>query len=82
MISRELLKAVSPLVIGAATTPRMANIPPNTPNQDFDTAVTTAGAAAVIAKENKMPMLVFGLAGTDSIIRAARGEIDGTRVTV
>ena len=40
------------------------------------------GAAAVIAKENRMPMLVFGLAGTDSIIRAARGEIDGTRVTV
>jgi uridylate kinase len=40
------------------------------------------GAAAVIAKENRMPMLVFGLAGDDSIIRAARGEIDGTRVTV
>lgn len=40
------------------------------------------GAAAVIAKENRMPMRVFGLAGNDSIIRAARGEIDGTRVTV
>ena len=40
------------------------------------------GAAAVIAKENKMPMLVFGLNGEMSIARAAKGEIDGTRVTV
>ena len=48
----------------------------------FSTDTGVDGAAAVIAKENRMPMLVFGLAGTDSIIRAARGEIDGTRVTV
>ncbi len=40
------------------------------------------GAAAVIAKENRMPMLVFGLDGKDSIYNAARGEIDGTKVTV
>ena len=40
------------------------------------------GAAAVIAKENKMPMLVFGLNEKDSIIRAAGGDIDGTVVTV
>ena len=40
------------------------------------------GAAAVIAKENKMPMLVFGLNEKDSIIRAAHGDIDGTVVTV
>jgi uridylate kinase len=40
------------------------------------------GAAAVIAKENSMPMLVFGLGGKDSIVRAAKGIIDGTRVTV
>lgn len=40
------------------------------------------GAAAVLAKENRMPMLVFGLDGKDSIANAARGIIDGTRVTV
>ncbi len=40
------------------------------------------GAAAVIAKENRMPMLVFGLNEENSIARAARGDIDGTRVTV
>ena len=40
------------------------------------------GAAAVIAKENRMPMLVFGLAEKDSIANAARGVISGTRVTV
>ncbi len=40
------------------------------------------GAAAVIAKENRMPMLVFGLAGKDSILNAARGTVEGTRVTV
>ena len=40
------------------------------------------GAAAVIAKENKMPMLVFELDGKDSIARAAKGDIDGTVVTV
>ena len=40
------------------------------------------GAAAVIAKENRMPMLVFGLNGKDAIANAARGIIDGTRVTV
>lgn len=40
------------------------------------------GAAAVMAKENRVPMLVFGLNEENSIVRAARGEIDGTRVTV
>ncbi len=40
------------------------------------------GAAAVLAKENKMPMLVFGLNEENSIARAALGEIDGTKVTV
>ena len=40
------------------------------------------GAAALISKENKMPMLVFGLNEKDSIIRAAGGDIDGTVVTV
>ena len=40
------------------------------------------GAAAVMAKENKMPMLVFGLNEENSIIRAAHGIIDGTVVTV
>ena len=40
------------------------------------------GAAAVLAKENRMPMLVFGLDGADCIYNAARGIIDGTRVVV
>lgn len=39
------------------------------------------GAAAVLAKENHMPMLVFGLNEKDSIVRALHGVIDGTRVT-
>ncbi|MDO4621157.1 MAG: UMP kinase [Lachnospiraceae bacterium] len=39
-------------------------------------------AAAVIARDNRMPMLVFGLEGEDSIVRAAKGIVDGTRVTV
>ena len=40
------------------------------------------GAATILAMENKMPMLVFGLNEEQSIERAARGEIDGTVVTV
>ena len=40
------------------------------------------GAAAVMAKENRVPMLVFKLDGKDSILRAAKGIVDGTRVTV
>lgn len=40
------------------------------------------GAAAVMAKENRMPMLVFGLEEKDSILNAARGIVTGTRVTV
>ena len=39
------------------------------------------GAAAVMAKENRVPMLVFGLGEKNSIARAARGEISGTKVT-
>ena len=38
-------------------------------------------AAAVLAKENHMPMLVFDLRDEDSIIKAARGEVNGTVVT-
>ena len=40
------------------------------------------GAAAVMAKENRVPMLVFKLDGKDSILRAAKGIVDGTRVSV
>ncbi len=39
-------------------------------------------AAAVMARDNRMPMLVFRLDGKDSIALAARGVITGTRVTV
>ncbi len=40
------------------------------------------GAASVLALENRIPMLVFALDGENSIVNAARGVIDGTRVTV
>ncbi|HCT92289.1 MAG TPA: UMP kinase [Lachnospiraceae bacterium] len=39
-------------------------------------------SASIMCMENHMPMLVFLLNGEDSIVRAARGEIEGTRVTV
>lgn len=38
--------------------------------------------ASILSMENKMPMLVFGLNEENSIIKAARGEINGTRVIV
>ena len=40
------------------------------------------GAAAVLAKENHMPMRVFFLGDEDSIVKAAHGENNGTVVTV
>ena len=41
MIKRAERKAVSPEVIGAATTPRMAKIPPNGPNHCLEIKFTT-----------------------------------------
>ena len=38
--------------------------------------------ASILAMENRMPMIVFGLNEPDSIINAAHGIITGTRVTV
>ena len=38
--------------------------------------------ASMLALENKMPMIVFGLDEEDSIIRAANDEKIGTRITV
>ena len=38
--------------------------------------------ASIMCMEQKMPMLVFGLNEENSIIRAAKGEIDGTKVLV
>ena len=38
--------------------------------------------ASILARENRMPMYVFGLNEENSILRAARGKIDGTSVTV
>lgn len=38
--------------------------------------------ATIMCLENKMPLLVFALQEENSIVRAAKGEIDGTRVTV
>jgi uridylate kinase len=39
-------------------------------------------AASVLAMENKMPMLLFGLNEENSIMRAATGEKIGTKITV
>ncbi len=38
--------------------------------------------ASILARENRMPMFVFGLNEENSILRAAEGTIDGTKVTV
>ena len=38
--------------------------------------------ASIMCMDNKMPMLVFGLEGEDSIINTVRGKFSGTRVTV
>lgn len=38
--------------------------------------------ASILAMENKMPMLVFALEEKDSIINAAHGRSNGTRITV
>ena len=45
MMSRALRRAVSPLVIGAATTPSRASTPPATPSQLEQTIFTTVGAS-------------------------------------
>ncbi|HEY9575472.1 MAG TPA: UMP kinase [Lachnospiraceae bacterium] len=38
--------------------------------------------ASILCKENKMPMLVFGLNEEESIVKTAKGEFRGTKVTV
>ena len=38
--------------------------------------------ASILCMENKMPMFGFGLNEENSIVRAMKGEIDGTKVTV
>ncbi|MBQ2454197.1 MAG: UMP kinase [Lachnospiraceae bacterium] len=38
--------------------------------------------ASIMAMENRMPMIVFGLDEENSIVRAAKGEKIGTRITV
>jgi uridylate kinase len=39
-------------------------------------------ASAVLAMENKMPMMLFGLNGENSIVKAVTGEFTGTYVNV
>jgi len=39
-------------------------------------------AASVLAMENKMPMMLFGLNGEDSIVKALSGKFTGTYITV
>lgn len=38
--------------------------------------------ASILARDNKMPMWVFGLNEEDSIINAVKGRFNGTKVTV
>ena len=38
--------------------------------------------ATVLCIENKMPILLFGLSEEQSIVKAAKGESDGTRMTI
>ena len=38
-------------------------------------------ASAVLAMENKMPMMLFGLGGENSIVKAVTGGFTGTLVT-
>lgn len=38
--------------------------------------------ASILARDNKMPMWVFGLDGENSIVNAIKGEFKGTKVTV
>jgi uridylate kinase len=38
--------------------------------------------ATALCIENKMPMLLFGLAEENSIVKAAKGESNGTHITV
>ena len=39
-------------------------------------------AASILCMENKMPMLVFGLNGENSIVETMKGTFTGTKVTV
>ncbi|MDE7046507.1 MAG: UMP kinase, partial [Lachnospiraceae bacterium] len=38
--------------------------------------------ASILARDNKMPMWVFGLNETDSIVNTMKGRFSGTKVTV
>jgi uridylate kinase len=38
--------------------------------------------ASILARDNKMPMWVFGLNEENSIVNAAKGDFHGTKVTV
>ena len=49
-INRAERKAVSPLVMGAATMPSIAKMPPSVPNHSFEMRVATA------APENALPV--------------------------
>ncbi len=38
--------------------------------------------ASILARDNKMPMWVFGLNEKDSIVGTVKGKFTGTKVTV
>ena len=47
-----------------------------------DGGVIPGSEASVLAKENRMPMWVFGLNEENSIVNTIKGEFKGTKVTV
>ena len=53
--SLALLNAVSPEVIGAATTPRTASIPPNAPSHVVEISFTTTAAGPALASASVLP---------------------------
>ena len=73
---RALRKAVSPEVMGAATTPIIARMPPKSPNQPSDTLVTTVGAAAaVVEPTSAAPPSKKNHEDTAAQIRATRPSV-------
>ncbi len=75
IISLALLRAVSPVVIGAATTPSMANMLPKVPSQYRDTEVTTSGACADAAPASCIPPSKKNQEETAAQIRATMPSV-------
>ena len=73
IISRAARKAVSPEVIGAATTPSSARMPPTTPSMPFERVFTThagscPGSAVTAANPSAPPKKAIAAAAQISAI--------------